>query len=218
MNFLFRAALICLFITGAATEIFAQQNGGEPEAKAILRSGDSVAVYSRPNIVKTNLAGLFSLFYEAQVHPKRSLQLSMNRADIGFLWDDTKYFSLIPAFKFYVSKKAGSQRRPSPSGFYISPYLRYVNVRDIGGGFFSDRKLYEVAYNLFGGGVVAGYQVIFRKGLTLDFFGGGGYLPLNSSKVIYTYTRDYEVNVSPEDYKTDIRIGLCIGYAFKRPQ
>lgn len=216
MNFLFKAVFITFFITSAATEIFAQQNGGEPEDKARFQSGDSVAVYSRPNIIKTNLAGIFSLFYEAPVHPKRSLQISINRADIGFLWDDTKYFSLTPAFKFYMSKKAGSQHRPSPSGFYVSPYLRYVNIRDIGNGFFSDRKLYEVAYNFFGGGVVAGCQRIFRKGLTLDFFVGGGYLPLSASKVLYTYTSNYDVDVSPDDYKADIRIGLCIGYAFKQ--
>lgn len=95
--------------------------------------------------------------------------------------------------------------------------MRYVNGRDIGKGI-SGTKLYEVAYNLFGGGAVVGYQLIFRKGLTLDFFAGGGYLPLSSSKVMYTYTSNYEVDVSPEDYKPDVRIGLCIGYAFKQTQ
>lgn len=218
MNFLLKAVLITLFIVGAATGIFAQQNQSKPEAKATFRSGDSVAVYSRPNILKTNLSGPFSLFYEVQLQPKRSLQISINRADIGFLWDDTKYFSLTPAFKFYVSKKASTIRRPSPSGFYVSPYLRYVNIRDIGNGLFSGTKFYEVGYNLFGGGATAGYQVIFRRGLTLDFFGGGGYLPLSTSKIKYRYDNNYEVDVRPEDYKADIRIGLCIGYAFKRTQ
>ena len=127
-----------------------------------------------------------------------------------------KYFSLTAAYKFYLSKKESSERRPHPAGFYVSPYLKYVNVHKIGSGLFSGSKSSEVAYNLFGGGATAGYQLIFRKGLTLDFFAGGGYLPLSSSKVLYTYNTGYAVDANPDDYKADLRLGICIGYAFKR--
>ena len=195
--------------------VLAQQTQSQPEDIAALQSYDSVVAFSRPHILKTNLAGLLSLFYEAQVQPKQSLQISINRINFEFLRNKDKFFIITTAFKFYLSKKESIERRPHPSGFYVSPYLRYVNVHNVGSGLFSDRKLSEVTYNLFGGGVTAGYQISFRKGFALDFFAGGGYLPLNSSKVTYTYTNNYDADVSPEDYKTDIRIGICVGYAFR---
>jgi hypothetical protein len=216
MNHFSKTALLSLFIVGAITNVFAQQNQSLPESKSALRNQDSVAVYDRPNILKTNLTGPFSLLYEAQVLSRQSLQISINCSSFKFLGDDDKFFILTGAYKFYFSKKESTERRPHPAGFYVSPYLRYVNVRNIGSGLFSGSKLSEVAYNLFGGGATVGYQLIFRKGLTLDFFAGGGYLPFSSSKVLYTYSSTYAVDVNPSNYKADFRLGLCIGYAFKK--
>lgn len=216
MHFLAKAFSVTLFITGAAMNIFAQQNQSLPESKSALLNQDSVAGYNRPNIIKTNLAGPFSLLYEAQVLPRQSLQVSINRSNVEFLGDDDKFFILTGAYKFYFSKKESTKHRPHPAGFYVSPYLRYVNVHNISSGLFSGSKLSEVAYNLFGGGATVGYQLIFRKGLTLDFFAGGGYLPFSSSKVVYTYNNTYIADVNPNNYKADFRLGLCIGYAFKR--
>jgi len=216
MNFFGSTALIILFIAGSAMNVPAQHSQSQPKDMAALQSHDSVVVYDRPHILKTNLAGLLSLFYEAQVQPKRSLQASINRINFGFLGNEDKFFILTTAFKFYLSKKESTERRPHPSGFYVSPYLRYVNIHNTGNGLFSGRRLSKVTYNLFGGGVIAGYQIIFRKGLTLDFFAGGGYLPLKASKVTYTYGTNYVAEVSTENYKPDIRIGICVGYAFKK--
>lgn len=151
MNHFSKTALLSLFIAGAITNVFAQQNQSLPESKSALRNQDSIAGYDRPNIIKTNLAGPFSLLYEAQVLPRQSLQVSINRSNFTFLGDDDKFFILTGAYKFYFSKKESTERRPNPAGFYVSPYLRYVNVHNIGSGLFSGSKLSEVAYNLFGG-------------------------------------------------------------------
>ena len=178
---------------------------------------DSVVRFNRPHIIKTNLAGPFSLYYEMQLKTRQSLQLNVNRASYGvLLGGDIKYFALTAAYKFYLSKKDSDLRRPGPAGFYLSPYVRYVNARDVTTGFIAiDEKRSEMAYNLFGAGGVAGYQLIFRKGFTLDFFAGAGYLPLATSKVVYQYP-GYLARVKTDDYKLDVRIGVCVGFAFKK--
>ena len=214
MNTAYKAILILLLFESAATAVCAQEDEIRVQTAGVQHK-DSATTYTRPNVLKTNLLGLYSLFYERQLQSKQSLQIGINRVDFGFLWNDTKYFSLSAAYRFYLSKKESTGRRPYPSGFYVSPYIRFVNARESGSGLFSHSKLSEVSYNLFGGGAVAGYQVIFRKGPTCDFFLGGGYLPAGSFKVIYSYDPGYKPDVNPEDYRLDIRVGVCIGFAFK---
>ena len=214
MNITFKAILVLFLFVSPATNVCAQKDKSR-SGKSGIQHKDSINTYNRPNVLKTNLLGLYSLMYERQLQSKQSIQIGINLADIGFLWNDTKYFSLSAAYRFYLSKKESTRQRPYPSGFYVSPYIRFVNARESGSGLFSHSKLSEVSYNLFGGGAVAGYQVIFRKGPTCDFFLGGGYLPASSSKVIYSYDPGYKPDVGPEDYRVDIRVGLCIGFAFK---
>ena len=214
MNISTKAILTIFLVAGAATDISAQRVDSQM-AQAVKRNNDSIRMYTRPNVLKTNLLGIYSLFYERQLQPKQSIQVGINVANVGFLWNDTKYFSLSAAYKFYLSKKQSSGHRPYPSGFYVSPYVRFLSARETAKGVFSHSRLSEVSYDMFGGGAVAGYQMIFGHGLTLDFFVGGGYLPVNSSHILYTYTSSYKPDVNPGDYKADIRVGICIGYAFK---
>ena len=209
-----RAVLIIILIAGA-TQGLAQQKHVLAENKSDSIDHHTVINYSRPIMLKTNLAGPFSVLFEVQLYPRRTLQMSINRVNFGFLSDEDKYFMFTTAFKFYLTRKESTERRPGPAGFYFSPCLRYVNVIETTTGLFSDTKLSEVAYNLFGGGVTAGYQLIFRKGFILDFFAGGGYLPFSSSKVQYVYMYNYDAGVNSNDYKADFRLGICIGYAFK---
>lgn len=187
----------------------------ENDAQTHVIGQDSDVNFNRPHILKTNLAGPFSLYYEMQVQPKQSVQLSINRINYGlFFSGDIKYFALTSAFNFYFIGKKSSKRRPYPSGFYLSPYLRYVNAREVNTGYIFNAKTSEVAYNLFGGGGMAGYQVIFGNGLALDFFAGAGYLPVSTSRTIGTQL-NYQTEVKTDDYKTDIRLGVCIGFAFR---
>ena len=188
----------------------------KPTVFTNLSGQDSTAVYSRPYILKTNLTGPFSLLYELQIQRKHSVQLSVNRLNYSvILGGDIKYFALTPAYKFYLSKRYSTAKRPYPSGFYLSPYLRYVSIREVTTGFIAiNERRSESAYNLFGGGATAGYQTILRRGLTLDFFAGGGYLPLGNSRIVYTQ-QNYISTIRTKDFMPDFRLGLCIGFAFK---
>lgn len=213
---LLKIILIVFLISGNTPSCFSQTSVMKKnDAQTPVISKDANVSFNRPYILKTNLAGPLSLYYEMQVQPEQSVQLSINRINYGFLFGgDVKYFALTAAYKFYLSKKESSKRRPNPSGFYLSPYIRYVNATDITTGFISiNTKTSEVAYNLFGGGGIAGYQIIFGKGLTLDFFAGAGYLPLSTSRIIYTQS-SYKSEVKPDDHMMEIRLGVCIGFAF----
>ena len=212
---LLKIVLIVSLITCNALSCLSQTNimkKNDVKSDAISQNAD--VNFNRPYILKTNLTGPYSLYYEIQVRPKQSVQLSINRINYGlFFGGDTKYFALTSAFKFYFTGKESTKRRPYPSGFYLSPYLRYINAREVNTGFISNTKTSEVSYNLFGGGGMAGYQVIFGKGFTLDFFAGAGYLPLSTSRIIYTQT-NYKSEVKPDDYMTEMRLGVCVGFAF----
>ncbi len=171
----------------------------------------------RPTVLKTNIVAPFSLMLEQQITARKSVQLSVQRVNLNF-FGTNKYLSIISEMKFYLSKKPASERRPYPAGFYISPYLKYRNVREVIEGPASSSPLSEVTYNMLGGGIMVGGQVIFRKGFTIDAFGGAGYYPLIHGR--QTYGRDdgngpYQAEITPQDYRWDLRLGICFGYAFK---
>lgn len=182
-----------------------------------LLAQDTMSRFVRPALVKTNLAGPISLFLEVPTTARQSLQLSAQHLNMKLLFDRVRLFSITPAYKFYLSKSAGSARRPAPKGLYLSPYLRYRWMEsEVSESWWSPASG-RVAYAMFGGGVVVGAQFISRWGLTLDGFLGGGYNPL----VSYWLVQEYPPNPPPksqlQDLRYDVRVGLCIGFAFARP-
>lgn len=183
-----------------------------------VHAQDTVATYRRPTLFKTNLLGPFSLLVEGRVAPRKSVQLGVQRVNFGLLGTDNKFFSLTSEFKFYLSRRASTERRPYPKGFYLSPYLKYRNVREVSESWLfctnCGNRISEFSYNMLGGGAIAGAQVIFRKGFTLDAFLGGGYFPLMGYKSVYIAPNTYD-DADREVYRIDIRVGFCLGYAFK---
>ena len=181
-----------------------------------LLAQDTVAVYRRPTLLKTNLLGPLSLFVEQAIAPRQSLQFSLQRIDFGLFGSTTKFFSFTPEMKFYLAKRPATEWRPRPAGWYVSPYLKYRNVREesesgfLGGGPVHSR----ITYQMLGGGAVAGGQVIFRRGFTIDAFLGGGYFPVMGYRTAYV-GQNAAADASPEDFRWDIRFGFCFGYAFK---
>lgn len=184
-----------------------------------LYAQDSSRQLMRPALVKTNLLGPFSLFLEIPTAPRQSLQFSAQRVNFVF-FGTTRIFSLTPEYRFYLSKRQPSARRPAPKGFYVSPYLKFWTVVDEPRGLFasSSRTYGEVSYSMFGGGVVVGLQFINRWGFTLDGFLGGGYFPVMSYRAT-TFNSAYSLpQPHPQDYRADVRVGLCIGLAFSQPR
>lgn len=184
-----------------------------------LLAQDTTRQFVRPAVLKTNLGEPISLVLEVPTTNRQSLQVSAQYFGID-LFSRVRSFSMTPAYKFYLTKSAGSARRPAPKGFYLSSYLRYRWIESEGyRSWGSDAYAVRIS-STFGGGVVMGAQFINRWGFTLDGFLGGGYNPLKSYQVTW-----YNLYNSPNPPRTpdsnwlryDIRIGLCIGIAFAQP-
>ena len=151
------------------------------------------------NVIKANALTLIiatgSIFYERRLTDITAAQLG-----VGFMSykiDETKLSGLFltPEFKFYIRKNA-------IDGFFMSPYLRYMNCN-------YDNSNGEGAFRNFGGGLSFGRQWIFEKGFIMELFFGGHYA--DSS---FEITRGEEpTDLSKmEGFRT--RIGFCIGFAF----
>jgi hypothetical protein len=145
---------------------------------ALLLLGLSTAASAQTNALKVNifspLVRTGSFFYEHKVGEHNSAQLG----GLFTAWSvgDTKIsgFALTPEYRFYLSDS-----KPAMEGFYFAPFARYQNLtltvengyEDLN-GHVSDGK---ASLNTFGGGVVAGYQFLFKRRFTLDAFLGPSY-------------------------------------------
>ncbi|GAB3549999.1 hypothetical protein [Spirosoma fluminis] len=174
---------------------------------------DSTQRYLRPALVKTNLTGPFSLLVEVPTVHQQSLQLGAKSLTWG-LFGKSTFFNITPEYRFYLSKQPPSAHRPAPKGFYVSPYLRYQSVVEEHIGILGSQKYGTVFYSMFGGGAVIGTQFISRGGFVLDAFLGAGYFPLMQYRITTERTTYYPLDAKPEDYRFDLRLGLCIGLAF----
>ncbi len=180
-----------------------------------LLAQDSTRQFVRPTVLKTNLGEPISLVLEAPTVARQSLQVGVQYFGIGF-FGRVRLLNLTPAYKFYLSKSVGSARRPAPKGFYLSPYLRYHRFKtETDGGWTNEFSI--TTRSMFGGGVVVGAQFINQSGLTLDGFFGGGYNFLPRYRVIQSNAQNPPSTTDPNWPRYTIRIGLCIGVAFARP-
>ena len=151
------------------------------------------------NVIKANTLILIiasgSIFYERRLTDITAAQLG-----VGFLSykiDETKLSGLFltPEFKFYIRKNA-------LDGFYMAPYLRYMNCS-------YDNNNGEGSLRNFGGGLSFGRQWIFEKGFAMELFFGGHYA--DSSFEITSGDEPTDLS-KMEGFRT--RIGFCIGFAF----
>ena len=153
------------------------------------------------NVIKANALTLIvatgSAFYERKLTDITSAQLG-----VGFMsykFNETKLSGLFltPEFRFYIRKDA-------IDGFFMSPYLRYMNC-----GYENPDSEAEGSFTNFGGGLSVGRQWVFDKGFVLELFFGGHY----GSSNFKTTSGD-----EPEDlnklggFRT--RVGFCLGFAF----
>jgi hypothetical protein len=141
----------------------------------------------------------------------RSLQLG----GLFTAWSagDTKIrgFALTPEYRLYLSES-----KPALKGFYLGPFLRYQNLTltaqeeyaGIDGGGTVEGK---ASLNAFGGGMVAGYQFLFKKRFTLDAFLGpsynGGSLKVTSGDASQTFDAGAFSGFG-------VRSGITFGVAF----
>lgn len=147
-------------------------------------------------VVKTNLLGMFTLFYEHPIAQKMSFQVGLQYNPKNLPKKDIFVTSIAPELRYYFL-----QTGAMPGGLFAGIYTKYQYM-----SVFNAEKSANI--QAFAGGLNLGFQYIFKNGLTTEIFAGGGY---NFWKKIKT---DYPETFPSANYKFDIRIGLGLGYAF----
>ncbi len=183
---------------------------------AALLLGIASAASAQTNVVKVNIlspiVSTASFFFEHKVAEHRSLQLGALYT--GWSSGNTRMngFALTPEYRLYLSDD-----KPTLAGFYLGPFLRYQNLTltmrseyaDADGNYGTQEG--KAALNTFGGGVVAGYQCLFKQRFSLDAFLGpsfnGGSLRVTSGNDSQTF--------NPGPFTGfGVRSGLTFGIAF----
>ena len=148
------------------------------------------------HIIKTNLLGMFTLFYEHPFTDKMTFQVGLQYNPESLPKKDMFVTSIAPEIRYYVL-----QNKTLPGGLFLGSYfkLQYMDVTKVDN---------TANIQAFAAGLNLGYQYIFKKGITTEVFAGAGY---NIWKNIAT---DFPVDFPESDYTYDIRLGIGFGYAF----
>lgn len=169
------------------------------------------------NALQINLLPLFvnsyNLFYERKVANKISVTLALNyyyAKSWYFKYHDSQWFSTTVDFRWYLSKQP-------INGVFIGPYLKFRYIKDYAVVSYlqepsASPDIETITQNehwyYSGFGLITGYQKIFNSGVTLGFFGGGGYYPI---EILKTRVPQYSMK---KGLRADIRTGFTTGYAF----
>jgi hypothetical protein len=143
---------------------------------AALLVATATGAQAQTNVLKVNifspLVKTGSFFFEHKLTESSSAQLG----GLVTYWKvgDTKIsgFALTPEYRMYLSEKKGALR-----GFYVAPYLRYQNLTLTVNETYDNGtvEMGKAKLNTYGGGVVAGYQLLLKDRFSLDFFLGPSY-------------------------------------------
>ena len=163
----------------------------------------------KQNLVKTSLTSVFFrtyvLAYERVFNADMSVQLGAYY--MGWSVGDAQLdgFAVTPEFRYYLSEK-----KDAPSGGFIAPFVRYqsysLTSKDLDQG---DPEYAKGTLSAIGGGILVGYQRLFKETISLSAFIGPAY---NSGDV------EYESNEGAFDVDLfdgfGVRAGVNLGFAF----
>lgn len=154
----------------------------------------------------------YNIFYDRSIKENFSMQLGFNHyRPFTFTGNsDQINNSLTLDFKIYFEDE-------KLQGFYIAPYLKYLNKNISNSYKYLDSNINGIIYpvykdqresvHLFGIGLITGYQRIFNSGIYLgEFIGVGKY-------VAYTIESYYK-SEDNHDGELDFRLGINVGFAF----
>jgi Protein of unknown function (DUF3575) len=162
----------------------------------------TTSVATEKNVLKINTLSLFvltpSIFYERKISDMTSAQFGVGY--MGYKVSDVKFTGLFltPEFRIYPKKNA-------IDGFYIAPYLRYMNL-----SVKSTTDDAKASLTVIGGGLLFGRQWITKSGFNMDLFFGGHY-GSGSAKANSGTTSWFDSNLF-SGFRT--RVGFAIGFAF----
>ena len=179
----------------------------------------------KSNVLKFNylgvLVGSYTLVYERVLDYESSLQLSIGYRNYKFSSHDTTEnysgFTFVGEYRWYLKPL----KRQAPKGLYIAPFVRYGNYKDK--FIYGNNQEYNLTFhiNSWAGGLMAGYQFLIAKLISVDIFLG----PQIKSRMVKTsfnnpaayyiapsQNTQYKDNNGTLDY---IRFGINVGVALK---
>ena len=173
-------------------------------AAVILLSANS---FAQPrNVIKANLLSPFiksgSFFYERAINDEMSLVG-------GFFftnWSPDDYTSLTGYGLTFEYRYYLSEERIAPSGAFLAPFVRYQKftvTEEL------DAETNEGTITGFGGGLLVGYQRLFKDRITLEAFVGPAYYGANAE-----VTSGSAVPENDQVSGFTIRFGVTVGVAF----
>ena len=177
---------------------------------------DTTRLWSRPNLLKTNLLAPVSLFYERALTRRFAIRFSSRglKLDRG-LNEDQAFINATIEGKIYTSQLDRLAAKSHPTGFFINPYLKARSMRyvqRVGYGFNKTGDLDEIKVNSIGLGLTIGYQWVSRRGFVVEVFNGAGVFPLQ--RIQHTLRYSTVISDVSDNHKVDLRSGICLGYAF----
>ena len=179
---------------------------------------DTTRLWSRPNVVKTNLLAPISLFYERALTPRFALRTSVRWWQFGVVAKDEKFVNATIEGKIYTAKSSRLMAKEHPAGFFVNPYLkvrslRYVN--EVGTGPGNPIARDEVKVKSIGFGLTIGYMWVSKSGFVVELTHGGGIMPDALTNYRHTMRYSTVTSDSGRDYLAlDFRTGVSLGYAF----
>jgi len=189
-------------------------------SSALLLGMGASAAHAQSNAIKINifspLVRTVSIFGEHALNENSSAQLGFyyTRFSVG----DTKFggFGITPEYRYYLSDEV-------MNGFYVAPFLRYQSLTmklddyrsyyyDVNGNYVPTSSSPKATLSTIGGGLLIGYQRVFKKRITFDSFIG----PSFNSGSIKVKSGGANENVF-ETGSFDgfgVRLGITLGVAF----
>jgi hypothetical protein len=188
-------------------QVFAQAPVMEVEEEKIATLTNES---NRKHAIKLNLLSVLNksvtVSYENTLCSHAGLQVGVFYSKNNYLGAASR-LSFTPEVRFYFSAKENAL-----VGFYAGPYLKYQAITSTDE--LANDATVTASVRTMGGGIILGRQWIAKQGFTVDLFAGGGYNPSVSVPAIKLSDASSTYTVNTSRWRTDIRAGVAIGYAF----
>lgn len=177
---------------------------------------DTTRRWSRPNVLKTNLLALVSIFYERALTRRFALRLSARALKLprGTFNEQTSVNATLEG-KIYTARPVNLAARAHPTGFFLNPYLKVRSARVLDHVGIKPDVFEEETVRSVGFGLTVGYQWMSRRGFVIELFNGFGAMPAALSRYRRQESDGTLTTRLTNDYlMMDWRAGLSLGYAF----
>ncbi len=148
------------------------------------------------HIVKSNLLGIFTLFYEHPVSPKVAFQTGLQYNPDNIFPRTKATISIAPELKYYFLRRPNAM-----SGAFTGLYGKYSNLK-------ISETLGTATVKTAALGLNFGYQHVFNNGIVTEGFAGAGYT------LWKTIDSNFPDTYPMANYNFDIRLGISLGYSF----